>query len=290
MTGMRRRIRTTVGAVAMVAALALGLVVLQPSAAHAAESDTIYSLVNDARWSQGSAGLARNAAMDAVAEGWAAELARAGTLSHNPQYPNQIPGGWVAAAENVAQGYQGGTAMHEGWMNSAGHRANILGNFTDIGIAYLEAGGTTWGVEVFANYPGSTVPQAPAAEAPAPEAPAPAPAPAPAAEAPASVPVAEAAAPAATSDASASETPPTPKPSNRGKAGDPAATAAERRASDAARLENDRPVSALLGRNDATGPTSPPWAVALGALIVLGVALRTSLHRVMAARRSHHPG
>ena len=153
----------------LVAALVvLGLVVAKPSVAHAGETDTIYSLVNEARWSQGSPGLVRNPAMDTVAANWAGALAQAGTLSHNPNYSSQIPGGWVAVGENVAQGYSGGSAMHDGWMSSPGHRANILGKFTDIGIAYLEAGGTTWGVQVFANYPGTVTPAAPAAPAAAP--------------------------------------------------------------------------------------------------------------------------
>jgi hypothetical protein len=83
-------------------------------------------------------------------------------MAHNPDYTSQIPGGWTAAAENVAHGHPTGTAMHDGWMGSSGHRANILGDFTDIGIAFLSSGGTTWGVEVFGRYPGHVGPAAPA--------------------------------------------------------------------------------------------------------------------------------
>jgi hypothetical protein len=147
--------------------LALGMA-LVPTAAHAGPTDDIHSLVNQARWSNGQAGLLRNAAMDQVAANWAAQLAANGTLSHNPNYSSEIPGGWTAAAENVAQGYGSGAAMHEGWMNSPGHRANVLGGFTDIGIAFLSSGGTTWGVQVFANYPGHVGPAAPAPPAPPP--------------------------------------------------------------------------------------------------------------------------
>jgi len=46
-------------------------------------------------------------------------------------------------------------------MDSPGHRANIMGDFTDIGIAFLTINGTTWAVENFAKY-GASVP-APAA-------------------------------------------------------------------------------------------------------------------------------
>lgn len=152
--------------------------------ASGAPADDIYGLVNQARWANGQAGLIRNAAMDQVAADWAAQMAANGAMSHNPDYAAQIPAGWSAAAENVAQGYPSGAATHDGWMGSSAHRANILGDFTDVGIAFLSSGGTTWGVEVFARYPGNVGPANPAPPPPPPPA-APAPAPAPAEAAPA---------------------------------------------------------------------------------------------------------
>lgn len=165
---LRRLVLRGLGTGALILGLAVGGMLSVPLPAHAGETDDISWLVNQSRADNGLNGLVRNGSLDAVAAGWAAQLGQSGTLSHNPSYSAQIPGGWVAAAENVAQGYQGGTAMHNGWMNSSGHRANILGDFTDIGVAYLVAGGTTWGVEVFANYPGSGIPAAPPPPAPAP--------------------------------------------------------------------------------------------------------------------------
>ena len=163
--------RTAVIGIAV--ALLAGTAALSPATpVAAAPADDIHVLVNQARWAAGQPGLVRNAAMDGVAANWATQLAANGTLSHNPAYSAEIPGGWVAAAENVAQGHPSAAAMHDGWMASAGHRANILGDFTDIGIAFLSANGTTWGVEVFAKYPGHTGPGAPAPPPPpAPEAP-----------------------------------------------------------------------------------------------------------------------
>jgi len=158
-----------------VAALAL-IGVASPAAA--SEADTLHSLVNQARAANGLGALARNGAMDSVALNWANAIAAAGALSHNPNYSGQIPGGWSSAAENVAQGYPSGSSMHDGWMGSSGHRSNILGDFTDVGIAFVAAGGATWGVQVFARYGASVPPPAPP---PAPPAPPPAPAPAPAA-------------------------------------------------------------------------------------------------------------
>lgn len=139
--------------------LALGMAVA-PTAAYAGPSDDIAAMVNQARWDAGMNGLIRNAAMDQVAADWAAQMAANGAMSHNPDYGGQIPGGWVAAAENVAQGYPSGAATQDGWMDSSGHRANILGDYTDIGIAFLSSGGTTWGVEVFATPTPREPPQA----------------------------------------------------------------------------------------------------------------------------------
>ena len=86
----------------------------------------------------GQPGLLRNTAMDRVALDWAEKMAASGVLSHNPNYASQVPSGWSRVGENVALGHRTATAMHDGWMSSAGHRANILGDFTDIGVASIQ--------------------------------------------------------------------------------------------------------------------------------------------------------
>ena len=49
-----------------------------------------------------------------------------------------------SAGENIAKGYATPQAVVNAWMNSSGHRANILnGNFTHIGVGYV-AGGNYW--------------------------------------------------------------------------------------------------------------------------------------------------
>ncbi|MPN28838.1 hypothetical protein SDC9_176283 [bioreactor metagenome] len=46
-----------------------------------------------------------------------------------------------AAGENIAMGYSSAAAVVEGWMNSPGHRANILNaSFTHIGVGYYAEG------------------------------------------------------------------------------------------------------------------------------------------------------
>ncbi len=193
--------RRTPTALAVALALVLGLLgaVLAPAQpARADESGTIASLLNQTRAGQSLGPLQRMPELDSVALTWANSMAAAATMSHNPSLSAQVPGGWSRLGENVARGYPTGAAMHDGWWNSDGHRANMLGDFTHVGIAFVAAGGTTWGVQVFAKYGASVAAPAPA---PAPAAPAPAPAP------PAAAPVA----PAAPTPAAAAT--PDPQPS-----------------------------------------------------------------------------
>lgn len=136
----------------------------------------IAGLINDSRGAQGRSALTSSTSMNSVAQAWAEQLARAGSLSHNPNYSSQIPGGWAAAAENVAyHSNPTAAAMHQQLMDSSGHRANILGNFTHLGVGYAtDSSGGGWLVEVFARYPGGLVEGSPPAPAPTTSAPAPA--------------------------------------------------------------------------------------------------------------------
>ena len=53
--------------------------------------------------------------------------------------------------ENIAKGYQSAQAVFNGWMNSDGHRKNILnGRYRDCGIGYVVSGnGTPFWCQVF---------------------------------------------------------------------------------------------------------------------------------------------
>lgn len=245
----RRSLASLVAGMLLAMLVAVGGV---PAPAAAYDEGAIVALANDARAANGLGGLVRNGALDAVALHWAEQMASSGTLSHNPSVGQQIPGGWTRWGENVAQGYAGGAAVHEGWMNSPGHRANILGGFTDIGVALIAAGGTTWAVQVFATYPGSGLP-APAPPAAAPQ-PAPA-APAPAAPAEAPPPAAPAPQPSETAP------PPTPAPSSPTAAASPSESASPRPTATAR-------VTAAQKTAAAAAPPAPAWPWLVGALSV----------------------
>lgn len=154
--------------------LAVAALLLSAGPASAGEGGTIKRLANSARADAGLDPLTRDSALDGLARKWAYKIGADGELSHNPDLAEQVPEGWQGVGENVAMGYRTGAEMHRGWMSSEGHRANILGDYTHIGIAFVEVDGTTWGVQVFAKYPPGARPTAEpkASVAPAPTAPA----------------------------------------------------------------------------------------------------------------------
>ena len=57
-----------------------------------------------------------------------------------------------AAAENIAWGYANAASVHDGWMTSPGHRANLLGNgWRRIGVGHSPCGGDAYWTQVFAD-------------------------------------------------------------------------------------------------------------------------------------------
>lgn len=186
-------------AVLAVSALALlGLVLAAPgtpSSAGTAEEATLLSLVNGARNAAGLPPLAASAALSEGARAHSAAMAAAGSLFHSGDLSG-IVAEWTSVAENVAVAGSA-TEAHQALMGSAEHRANILGDFTLLGVGVVTGSdGRVWVTEHFAKTAATVaVEPAPAPEpepvvepAPAPEpvvmaavepAPAPAPAPAP---------------------------------------------------------------------------------------------------------------
>ncbi|MFV0425408.1 MAG: peptidoglycan-binding protein [Beutenbergiaceae bacterium] len=170
----------------LVCAVAMLLAWVAP--ASASFGGDVVSLVNQARAGAGLSALSTNAAMNSVAQAWAEHLSRTRSLGHNPSYSQQIPADWSMAAENVAQNPSPTpAAMHQQLMDSSGHRVNIMGNYSHIGIGYAtDSSGGGWLVQVFALYingpgtvpgppPEPSLPPTTAPPAPAPSPPAPAP-------------------------------------------------------------------------------------------------------------------
>lgn len=122
---------------------------------------TIFARVNEVRANAGASRVTRPSAMDKVARDWSATMGRTGTFVHNPRYSDQIPNGWSAAGENIARrSYRSsdsadavGRALMDLWMNSPGHRENILNPlFNRIGVGVAVANGQTYATQVLARY------------------------------------------------------------------------------------------------------------------------------------------
>ncbi|GAB2465452.1 hypothetical protein GCM10027029_29670 [Conyzicola lurida] len=129
-----------------------------PASAAASDIETILAATNKARVNAGLKPLVHNTAMDAVSQAWAKQMSAAHKMYHNPSYSKQIPAGWTMAAENVAWNYSSSSVV-AAWLNSPGHRKNIMSTATDIGIGYYkDAGGDIWLVQNFARYATPTAP------------------------------------------------------------------------------------------------------------------------------------
>lgn len=114
------------------------------------ESEVI-RLVNEIRQQNGLRPLAANWELSRVARYKSQDMRDNGYFSHNsPTYgtPFQMLSAfglsYRTAGENIAKRYASPQAVVNGWMNSSGHRANILNaSYTQIGVGYV-SGGNYW--------------------------------------------------------------------------------------------------------------------------------------------------
>jgi uncharacterized protein YkwD len=120
---------------------------------YSATEGRIFDLINAQRLHQGLPALVYNAQLDRMAKIQAENMARFQKMAHNiPE--SQLPTlgdraryagyRYGRLAENVALGYPSAETVVQGWMNSSGHRRNILDGGveeTGIGIARSSAGG-----------------------------------------------------------------------------------------------------------------------------------------------------
>lgn len=114
------------------------------------ESEVV-RLVNEIRVQYGLKPLTENWELSRVARYKSQDMADNGYFSHtSPTYgsPFQMMKAfglsYRAAGENIAYGQRSPQAVVDAWMNSSGHRANILNaSYTQIGVGYV-ADGRYW--------------------------------------------------------------------------------------------------------------------------------------------------
>jgi hypothetical protein len=160
---MKRRIGVA-GLVLAFLALTLTAVVSLASPASAAsptDEQGFVDKINQERTSRNLRPLIFDLKIRDVARAWSDQMASSGNFVHNPNYSKQIPSGWTRAAENIAWG--SGTnatvaVLHQALMNSSGHRANILGDFTRVGVGVTVSGGKMWVTQNFGKYPNDPIP------------------------------------------------------------------------------------------------------------------------------------
>lgn len=113
--------------------------------------EQVLSLVNQERSKAGLKPLQMDWELQRVARTKSQDMKNKNYFSHtSPTYGSpfdmmkQFGISYRSAGENIAQGQRTPQEVMNSWMNSSGHRANILSNsFTHIGVGY-EANGNYW--------------------------------------------------------------------------------------------------------------------------------------------------
>lgn len=113
--------------------------------------EQVVSLVNAQRAANGLSALKLSTALSNAARAKSQDMHDLNYFSHtSPTYGSPFDMlksfgiSYSTAGENIAMGYATPEAVVNGWMNSPGHRANILNaSFTQIGVGYV-ADGSYW--------------------------------------------------------------------------------------------------------------------------------------------------
>ena len=119
-----------------------------PDDAVSAYEREVVDLVNAIRAAQGLGKLEENWELSRVARFKSRDMQEKRYFSHtSPTYGSPFEMmrafglAYRTAGENIAMGYPTPKAVVDGWMNSEGHRANILNpSFTVIGVGYVPEG------------------------------------------------------------------------------------------------------------------------------------------------------
>ena len=94
------------------------------------------ALLNAERAAAGLAAVAMHPDLVDDALAWSQRMMGAGSLSHNPNLA-AVTSDWDKLGENVGVGTSV-ASLHTAFMNSPGHRGNILGDYDYVGIAVVE--------------------------------------------------------------------------------------------------------------------------------------------------------
>jgi uncharacterized protein YkwD len=117
---------------------------------------TVLALVNEARAAAGCGAVRADPALAAVARAHSADMRDRDYFSHDtpeglsPFDRAEAAGITSARAENIAAGQRDAAAVMDAWMNSPGHRANILDcSLSTLGVGVAEGPGGPWWTQLF---------------------------------------------------------------------------------------------------------------------------------------------
>ncbi|MGW7404892.1 sigma-70 family RNA polymerase sigma factor [Streptomyces sp. NPDC054833] len=117
----------------------------------------VVALVNKERANAGCGPLTENAQLEKAAQAHSDDMAARNFFDHTN--PDGVDPGqritaagyrWSTYGENIAQGQQTPQSVMDSWMNSPGHRANILNcSFKEIGVGVHKGSGGPWWTQDF---------------------------------------------------------------------------------------------------------------------------------------------
>ncbi|MEU6214937.1 CAP domain-containing protein [Streptomyces sp. NPDC047023] len=120
----------------------------EPTTPPSGPVEEVLSLVNQERAKAGCSAVSINAKLTTAAQKHSEDQAAHRNMSHTGSDGSDVGQRitragyqWSTYGENVAYGYSSPAQVMSGWMNSSGHRANILNcNFKEIGIGLAQPG------------------------------------------------------------------------------------------------------------------------------------------------------
>src|SRR5690606_6399079 len=124
---------------------------VDPGPPLSAEAQRILDDTNAFRAAHGRPPLLPHPGLTKVAQAWSTHMAVNDVFEHNPDYAEQYPPGWIAAAENIAAG-QDVEDVVQAWIDSPRHRANLLAGYTHLGVGVAWDDDSRYGVYYTQNF------------------------------------------------------------------------------------------------------------------------------------------
>lgn len=115
------------------------------------------ALVNKERAAAGCSPVTANSRLARAADDYSDVMAASGVMSHTGPDGSTMASrveaagyAWSTLGENIARGQADAASVMESWMNSPGHRANILNcSFRELGVGVHHGDGGPWWTQDF---------------------------------------------------------------------------------------------------------------------------------------------